>query len=441
MNSIWSNIDIPTRAPLPGDRRCQAAVIGGGMAGILTAYHLQKQGRQVIVLEADRIGSGQTGGTTAKITSQHNLIYRKLIQTLGAEQARLYAAANQQAIRAYQTIIKQEEISCDYRTEEAFLYSVSASEPLRREAEAAARLGIPADFVSSAELPFATRGAVRFTGQAQFHPLKFLRAVSDPLTVYEHTKVLSVKGHQIITNRGRVTADAIVFACHYPFINMPGFYISRLYQKRSYVLALRNTPEIHGMYLGIEPESLSFRQAGPYLLVGGRGHRTGEIPAVNPYKSLQAAAVHLFPDCRTAAHWSAQDCMSIDGIPYIGRFSASTPDWYVATGFGKWGMTSSMVSAAILSDLICGKSNPYAGVFSPQRFHPAAALKDGAIHAGESIKGLSAGFGKHALKCPHLGCKLSWNPAESTWECPCHGSRFHYSGQLLSGPAQTDLSI
>lgn len=441
MNSIWSDTGIPKRNPLPGSCKTEIAVIGGGLAGILTAYYLQQMGKQVMVLEARRIGSGQTSGTTAKITSQHNLIYDKLIRTAGETLARQYADANQHALQEYKRLIVQKSIFCHYEETSSYLYSTTVSAPLRRESDAARTLGIPAEFVSDIPLPFHIYGAVRFTGQAQFHPLEFLQAISAPLTIYERTMVLSVKGNHIVTDRGTVTADKIVFACHYPFVNFPGLYFARLYQKRSYVLALKQAPSIQGMYLGIEQEGLSFRQAGNVLLLGGRGHRTGNIPAVNPYKSLQAAAKHLFPECKVMSHWSAQDCMSIDNIPYIGQFCHSTPNWYVATGFGKWGMSTSMVSAQILSDLICGKDNPYAQVFSPQRLPIKAGIKDGAVHIGSSAKGLLLGTSKQALQCPHLGCKLSWNPAESTWECPCHGSRFCHTGQLLSGPSQTDISL
>lgn len=439
MNSIWSDAGIARRNSLPGDTETEVAVIGGGMAGILTAYYLQKKGKQVIVLEADRIGSGQTSGTTAKITSQHNLIYQKLIHQVGMDQARQYAAANQAAIREYKQLIQKNSIFCDFEEQPSYLYSTTVSEPLRREVDAARKLGIQADFVTQTELPFAIHGAVRFEGQARFHPLEFLQAISMPLTVYENTTVMSVHDNKVRTNHGTVTAGHVVFACHYPFVNVPGFYFARMYQKRSYVLALRHAPFIHGMYLGIEKESLSFRQAEEYLLLGGRGHRTGVIPSTNPYKSLQAAATHLYPDAKVAAHWSAQDCMSVDSIPYIGQFSASRPNWYVASGFNKWGMTSSMVSAMLLSDLICGKKNPYAQVFSPQRLHLKASVRDGMVHMGESVKGLTLGACRPPARCPHLGCKLLWNPAESTWECPCHGSRFNHSGKLMNGPAQTDV--
>lgn len=438
MKSIWTDAGIARRNPLPGDCNTEVAVIGGGMAGILTAYYLQKKGKQVIVLEANRIGSGQTSGTTAKITSQHNLIYEKLIQQTGLSLAKQYASANQTAIREFQHLIQKNSIFCGYEELPSYLYSTTEADSLKREAEAACRLGIEAEFVTETELPFHIHGAVRFEKQAQFHPLEFLQLLSMPLTIYENTTVLSVDGHTVRTNHGAVTADSIVFACHYPFLNVPGFYFTRLYQKRSYVLALHHAPRINGMYLGIEKEGLSFRQSEEYLLLAGRGHRTGEIPSQNPYKSLQAAASHLYPESKTAAHWSAQDCMSVDGIPYIGQFAKSKPYWYTATGFNKWGMTSSMVSAMLLSDLICNRTNPNQEVFSPHRFRLRAAAREGAAHLVKSVKGLSLGAAKPSARCPHLGCKLSWNPAENTWECPCHGSRFNHSGQLLNGPAQKD---
>lgn len=439
MNSIWSDTNIPARNPLPGDCTTEVAVIGGGMAGILTAYYLHKMGKQVIVLEANRLGSGQTGDTSAKITSQHGLIYDTLIRTVGTTLASQYAQANQRALEEYCRLIRQHHMFCDYKEVSSYLYSSTAAEPLRRETEAARKLGLPADFVLDTELPFSIHGAMRFTKQAQFHPLKFLNELSSSLTVYEHTMVTSVKGNHVFTNHGTVTAKKIIFACHYPFVNMPGFYFARMYQERSYLLALKQAPVFQGIYLGIEQVGLSFRQSGEYLLIGGRGHRTGKRPTINPYKSLQAASLHLFPESKAVAHWSAQDCMSIDRIPYIGQFSAATPDWYLASGFGKWGMSTSMVSALILSDLICGRQNPYAQVFSPQRFHPKASLRAGTVHAATAIKGLTAAHSKNALRCPHLGCKLSWNPAEASWECPCHGSHFHHSGRLLDGPAQTDI--
>ena len=286
----------------------------------------------------------------------------------------------------------------------------------------------------------------------------------------------SAEGNLLTTPQGTIKARHIVFACHFPFINVPGMYFARQYQERSYVLALANAPQVDGMYISAETGGWSFRNYGEYLLLGGENHRAGENGQGGRYECLRQKAREWFPNCREVSHWSAQDCITLDGVPYIGRYAANRPDWYVATGFQKWGMTTSMVSAMILRDLICGKENPYAQVFDPGRFE-AAALPGIAAQGGQAVKGLvkrffqippeaaseiSPGHGGivflngdkvgvyketdgtlHAvdIRCPHLGCQLEWNPDEQSWDCPCHGSRFDRYGRLISGPAQKDISL
>lgn len=480
MESIWlQDTDIKPRPSLPGDMTVEAAVIGGGMAGILTAYFLQRQGVQTVVLEAAHTGSGQTQNTTAKITSQHNLIYDKLLHNFGREKAAQYARANEQAIGEYRRIITENKIDCSFEERPAYLYSTSADDvpDLRREAAAAQKLGIAAEYTPQLDLPLTVAGAVRFDGQAQFHPLKFLQAIASELTIYEMTGVKDVNGNQINTDRGGVTARHIVFAAHFPFINMPGFYFARMHQERSYVLALEGAQLPEGMYLGIDKEGLSLRSYHNLVLLGGGKHRAGENSAGGKYAFLRQAAARLYPESRETAHWSAQDCMTLDGVPYIGKFCISTPNWYVATGFGKWGMTGSMVSALLISGMITGKENAYAEVFSPQRFTPAASVKAMLTESGQAVKGLArqvllparetidkmpAGHGgvvesegekagvykdeqglifAVATRCPHLGCQLEWNPDEKSWDCPCHGSRFNYRGDLLDNPAQEGLQM
>ena len=475
--SLWrQSAEIPRREPLKKDLNVEAAVIGAGMAGVLIADLLQSRGVKTVVLEASRIGSGQTGNTTAKITSQHGMIYDALIQKFGAERARQYAEANQLAIRRYADMIRERRIDCDFREAPAYLYSESAAEPLRREAEAAAGLGIGARFAEDVELPFPVAGAVRFDGQALFHPLKFLRAVSGELEIYEDTPVLSVEGHAIRTGDATVRAKHIIFAAHYPFINVPGWYFLRMHQERSYVLALESDWLPEGMYYGVDAGGLSFRAAEGLLLLGGENHRTGENSRGGRYEALRERAHALLPDSRERAHWSAQDCITLDGVPYIGQFAASEPDWYVATGFGKWGMTSSMVAAMLIADAIEGRVPDWAEVFSPSRFQPSASAKNLATDAIQSMKGLAREFltlpqtvlndlpnghggivevdgrkmgvyrddaGKCFAvnpKCPHLGCQLEWNPNEKSWDCPCHGSRFSYDGKRIDNPAQENLA-
>lgn len=502
--SIWSKtVSIPEREFLRGENHAEVAVIGAGMAGLLTAYFLQKRGKKVIVLEADRIGSGQTKNTTAKITSQHGLIYTSLKKKYGKEKACLYAKAQEEAIESYQQLIEEEGFSCHFERLPAFLYSIAEEKKLKREAETAKELGLPASFVTETELPFSVKGTVVFENQAQFHPLEFVKQLAEKLTIYEQTEVLRVKGRHLETNHGNLYADIVVFASHFPFRNIPGFYFARQHQERSYVLALSGIPRWEGMYYSEEKDGLSFRWYEDILLLGGGGHRTGVMPgkkwsqtaaaegteekkqpqkaqhrAVQPkygYSKLISQAKKLFPEARAKAYWSAQDCITQDGLPFIGTYSVFRPDWYVASGFKKWGMTGSMVSAKVLCDLICGEKNPYAKLFSPRRFPFHSSIKNLGEDLRYSVKGLVKGhfhwplrtgnapekgearilrvglkrYGVYrdlsgvlhrvSVKCPHLGCELAWNPEDLTWDCPCHGSRFDYDGNLIDNPAQTEI--
>lgn len=464
MGSIWTaETEIRSREPLSGDISVEAVVIGAGMAGILAAYYLQQAGITVAVLEADRIGSGQTKNTTAKITSQHNLIYDSLIRTFGNRMAEHYARANEEAIGEFERLILEKGIECNFVKCPAFLYSRAEEVSLKREAAAAASLGIKAFFETDSELPFSVAGVTRFDGQARFQPLRFLEKLSEEVTVYEQTRALKAEGKQVETDRGCVTAEHIVFATHFPFPNVPGYYFARMYQERSYVMALEDAGRLEGMYLGVDPDGLSFRPYGEFLLLGGGRHRTGvnrregrpagravrdrqgvEMPERGcRYGWLREQARAFYPGCSEAAHWSAQDCMTLDGIPYIGRFSERRSGWYVATGFGKWGMTTAMAGARILTALITGQECPEADIFSPQRHFTARAAKELLSHGAYTVKGLA----KHLLpaendriipNCPHMGCRLEWNPDEESYDCPCHGSRFDREGHLIDNPAQTN---
>lgn len=474
MESVWSKAcAIPPRDALHGNAETEVAVIGAGMAGILTAAALQKAGKQVVVLEANRIGSGQTRNTTAKITAQHALFARKLIAALGVDRAKQYAAANLAAVEAYRELIRSEGIDCDFEETCAYVCGDDVKR-LEQEAEAEKRLGLPASFVREPDVPGGAAGAVRVERQAQFHPLKFLKALSEPLTVYENTPVRRVTGHKLFTANGTVRTEWVVFACHYPFVNFPGLYFARMHQERSYVLALENAVCPDGMWIGAGSGGYSFRKYGDLLLLGGGGHRTGENQEGRRYEELRKRAAEWFPGSREVAHWSAQDCIAADGAPYIGQYAKSRPHWYVATGFGKWGMTGSMVSAMLLRDMICGRENPYAEAFAPGRFD-TETVRGVAGESAHAVKGLTkqlfqipakqaaklpsghggivflhgkkvgvykdAGGAVHAvdIRCPHLGCQLEWNPDEKSWDCPCHGSRFDFRGKLISGPAQNNI--
>ncbi len=443
MESIWTKNAQGFKAQhsakeLP--KTAEAAVIGAGMAGILCAWLLKEAGIKAVVFEAATVGSGQTKNTTAKITAQHGLIYKRLVQTVGARAAGQYARANQAAVREYGRIIQENGIHCGFKRLPAFLYTNTDEGMLCLELEraAAVRLGLPVSMVYQTELPVPVKAALKLSEQAQFRPLEFLNALAGELPVYEHTPVFRVRGHELITSRGIMHAEKVIFATHFPFPNVPGFYFARMYQERSFVLAFAaNVKQIlSGMYYGIDRDGLSFRSAGDTLLLGGGSRRTGTGCQKDSFAALRLEAERLYPGYTETAAWAAQDCMTLDEIPYIGRFSVFTPDWYVATGFGKWGMTSAMASAMALRDIITGRDAKRWQVFSPQRLNLRAAavplLKNGAV----SLKNLLTPGGP---RCRHLGCKLVYNRAERSWDCPCHGSRYSFEGRLIDNPAQRSL--
>lgn len=429
MESIWTKTaQLPEFEPLTGDLRTGVLIVGGGMAGLLCAYWLAQAGVDYALVEADRICGGTTKNTTAKITSQHGLIYARLLREFGAEKARLYLEANQAALERYRTLCRG--IDCDFEERDAYVYSLTDRRKLDRELEALSRLGFPAELVPDPPLPFPTAGAVKFPDQAQFHPLKFAAAIAKGLRIFEHTKVLELGPGKAVTNGGTVTADKIVIATHFPLLNKHGGYFLKLYQSRSYVLALEGAPAAGGMYVDESGRGLSLRDYGGYLLLGGGGHRTGKPGG--GWLELEGTVQALWPQARTAARWAAQDCMSLDGVPYVGRYSRRTPDLYAVSGANKWGMTGSMAAASLLTDLILGREDPYEDLFCPSRTVLRPQL---AVNLLESTLGLLT---PTVPRCPHMGCALKYNAQEHSWDCPCHGSRFGEDGRLIEGPATDD---
>ena len=430
MASLWEETWRPPEFPrLEGDVDTHVLVVGGGMAGVLCAYFLHRAGVPYVLAEADTIGSGVTKNTTAKITSQHGLIYHQLVRRWGVERARQYLAAQEEALERYRTLCR--DIDCGFEEKDAYVYALDSREKIDRELSALERLGAPKEFAGALPLPFPVAGAVRFPRQAQFHPLRFLAAISNGLHVYERTPVRQLAGTTAVTDRGRITARTIIVATHFPFLNKHGGYFLKLYQHRSYVIALENAPDLGGMYLDQVQGGMSFRNYQGLLLVGGGSHRTGKQGG--NWREPREFAASRWPQAVERYHWAAQDCMSLDGAPYIGPYSKSTQGLYVASGFNKWGMTSSMVAAMVLSDLVQGRENPFAQTFSPSRSMLRPQLALNGLEAAVSL------MTPVTRRCPHMGCALKWNPQERSWDCPCHGSRFTAGGQLIDGPATGDL--
>jgi len=429
-NSIWMHqIPLPEFPSLHGNRRTDVLIVGGGLAGLLCAWRLQQAGVDYLLVEADRICGGTSGKTTAKITSQHGLVYARILRRYGPEYARIYYDANEAALGEYARICA--DINCDFERKDNYIYTIDAPEKLDRELDALKKIGVNAEFRDNLPLPLSTAGAVCFTHQAQFNPAKFASQISHGLKILEYTPVRAFQENSVLTDYGRITAQKIIVATHFPINNKHGFYFAKQYQSRSYVLALSNCPQLKGMYRDEAESGFSFRNYGNSLLLGGGDHRTGKHSG--GWSPLESAARQWYPSSRLQYRWAAQDCMTLDAIPYIGRYSARTKDLYVATGFNKWGMTSTMLASMILTDQILGRENPYAAVFSPRRscLHPQLA-----VNLLESAVNL---LKPTAPRCPHLGCALKWNPQERSWDCPCHGSRFDEDGNLLENPASGDL--
>lgn len=427
--SLWRKETVLPRFPaLEGDVAVDVLIIGGGLAGLLCAYQLKRAGVECLVAEAARICGGVTGNTTAKLTVQHGLIYQKLIKAQGREGAEDYLRANMQALAEYRTLCG--ELECDFEESSAFVYTLDDPQKLHREQEALGSIGCRTQWHNSTELPFPVAGALELPGQARFHPLRFVRGILPGLTIREDTIVRRVKGCTAYTDRGRIRAKRIVFCTHFPFLDRRGCFFMKMYQDRSYVLALKGARPTEGMYIDEAKHGLSFRRAGELLLLGGGGHRTGNRGG--SWQELRRVARRYWPQSQETAHWAAQDCMTLDGVPYIGRYSPAKADWYVATGFNKWGMTSSMAAALLLRDLLTKGEADWGQVFDPARTMKLLPLTANLFSSAVGLLTPSL------RRCPHLGCALRWNPQEHSWDCPCHGSRFAADGKLINDPASRD---
>ena len=499
MNSLWLNEKTKEKFPkLEKDSETQVCIIGAGIFGISTAYYLTQKGYNVTILERDKIANRVTGHTTAKITSQHGLIYHYLLNQYGKEFARKYYLANQKSIQEIEKIITQNQIECDFERQNSCVYTTNQSEieKIEEELQALKELDIEASKTEKTPLPFEIVSGIEFKNQAQFNPIKYIDGLVKQITdtkgkIFENTICYDVKrdGDSYIcyTENNTVKAKYVVLASHYPFINFPGVYFAKMYQSSSYVIGIDTKSELFdGMYINIQSPIYSFRTAKDgnkkILLLGGGDHKTGENTSYqDSYGLLEEKAKQWYPNREIKYCWSTRDCITLDKIPYIGEFSNTLPNMYVGTGFNKWGMTSSNVAARIITDKIDGKENEYSEVFEATRLNPIVNKDEVKNMVSQTVKSLvverieqpekiindeintddikqetgqiiewngeKVGVYKDiegkmfAVKpvCTHLGCILNWNDADKTWDCPCHGSRFDYTGKNLYNPALKDL--
>ncbi len=476
-------------------------IIGAGIAGVTAAYVLAKEGVTVSVIEGSKIVSGTTGFTTAKITAQHGVIYDELIQTFGENEAKQYFDANQKAREQIKKWVDSLSIDCDFEARHAVLYAQTPKgvDQLHTEKAAYDKLGILGELSTSKnELPFPVSETLTLPDQAQFHPVKYINALVKEaqklgVTFYEDTRAKSLReGDDVVieTMEGHlIKAKNALVTSHFPFNDKEGFYFSKLSPQRSYAVCVKVPSEqMTGMYINVEKPSRSIRTAKgdkgeSYVIVGGEGHKTGqhddsshEESSVQRYETLTQFAKQHFPVESIDTHWSAQDYETLDHLPYIGEMTTGSKNVFLATGFSKWGMTNGTAAGLLLADLAQNKFNPFKDLYSPTRSkikkedlthfvkmnaNVAKELVTGKFdRPSDSVDDLQNDEGRivmvdnhktgaykdkngqlHLVKptCTHLGCDVHWNDGERSWDCPCHGSRFSYKGEVLEGPAVKPL--
>jgi glycine/D-amino acid oxidase-like deaminating enzyme len=448
LRSLWlEGRDAPARPPLDRDIGADAVVVGAGIVGLTTALLLEREGMDVVLLEMRRVASGATGYNTAKLSSLHGLTYTKLESSLGRDSARLYGQANEAGIARIFELADELEIDCDLARKPNYTYSEDAAgvDALREEARLAVELGLPASYVEELDLPYGVAGAVRFDDQAEFHPVKYADGLVAALRgpVHEGTLVTGLGSGGVNTARGHsVRADHVVVATHLSFLDR-GLYFARCHPERSYVVAghLAGAAPA-GMYLSTEAPAHSIRAHGDWLLVGGESHKTGQADAGERYERLAAWARERFglePELR----WATQDQMPVDGVPYVGRHDPLSGDVWVATGFRKWGLAMGTAAGELLAAQIAGREHPWTQLFDPNRLRLHASAPDFVKeNANVAYHFAVDRVAKHGNpRCTHLGCLLDWNASEETWDCPCHGSRFAASGEVIEGPAVRPLEL
>ena len=523
---------------LNSDLNVDVCIIGGGLVGISTAYKLRKEKLKTIVLEKGNIGKSTSGNSTAKITSQHGLIYKYLVDSKGKDFAQNYYKANEEAIENINNIIKEENIECDFEYQPAYVFTqkVQDVEKIKDEVKTIKDFRGEAEFIEGSDfeilksksvdtvdnnnkklnitvdnslnitsanesniikeklkniIPLKPVAGIKFEKQAQFNPYKYLISLANicnsaGVNIFEHTKVIDVKlndgTYEILAESGYIVkAKQIVIATKYPIINIPGFYFMKMYQSTSYVIGWETDKKLfNGMYISSEKPIISLRMAKHknknLLIVAGFDNKTGEnIDLCDSYKYLEEIAKSIYPKGNFKYCWNTEDCITLDKIPYIGKFSELWDNAYVATGFNKWGMTTSNIASGIISDMVLGRKNKYEEIFKSTRLEPIKNIKEVTNMIKESIDGLiikkikipdeainqiQEGEGKivevngdkvgvykesnnkiYSINpvCKHLGCELTWNNLDKTWDCPCHGSRYDYKGKLIYGPSVKNL--
>ena len=423
--SIWNDyVTINKFNELNEDIETDVLVIGGGICGILCAYELKKRNIDVVVVEQDHIGMGITKNTTAFITAQHDTLYQDLLENHGYSKTKKYLELNLSAIEKYKELAKEYDI--DFEECSSTFFTAISNDVMIEEKKVLDLLGYEAELID--ELPINNipiKRGIRFNNQGKLNPLKLIKELSKELVIYENTRIENIKGNKAYTKKNTINFKKVVITTHYPFINRYGLFFTKLSSRRSYVCALKH-PTIEGTYCSIDEDGLYFRSFKDYLIIGGADR---DMKNECTY-SFRERIAQLFPNLDIEYSWSNQDLVTIDNIPYIGQFDIFHKNWYVATGFGLWGFTWSMVSSQIIADLI--EKNEKVPLVNPMR---CLIRKQLFINIGNVFKNM---FTFRTPRCTHMGVALKYNRFDNTYECPAHGTRFDRHGNVINGPSKRD---
>ena len=493
MNTIWkSNSRVFEK--LGESVSCDTAIIGGGIAGLWCAFHLARAGQSVCILEANRIASGVTAGSTAILSYAQDIIYNPLIKKHGQKAAAKYLADTKGAINAIAKIINDEKFDCELQPIDYVLFSTKCKGKcaLKKEQKAYQKLGYDVDELHETELPYRIKNALKFGGCYQFNPLKLSVALVGYVTkkggrIFENTVVTEApEKNKLKVGKYTISAKSFIVATHFPYINFPGYYWLKMYQHQNYAIAFRAEGFFKNFcnktsYESIDETGFEYRRVGQNILVDGATVRTGQKPYHSKYQIVQKHIAKHFGDVQEVTRYCAQDCITMDKLPYAGRYSHFADNVFVVTGFNKWGMTNSFITAQTVTNMIIGKLSVDASfdenIYTPQRVALFVNLIETITNVGTvaasfindllnldakkferikpgqgaviKYKGHRVGASRdndgtvHLISavCPHLGCNLKWNKDERTFDCPCHGSRFDTRGQIINNPATKPCEV
>ena len=421
-DSIWVEQQVVNYKKLNKNISVDVLVVGGGICGVLCAYYLKKRNVNVVLVEKNQIGHGITKNTTAVLSSQQQILYKNRVEKVGFNSAKKYYEAHQEAIKEFKKL--SENFEFDFEENMSFIYSKRGDDSLKKEYELLKRMGIETLYTSK------NYESLGFYNQAQINPFKLIKELCQEIKYYENTEIIDINDNIAYTPNYCIKANKIVICTHFPFFKFKGGFSFKMYQMKSYVVAIKTSKIMRDSYVELKEGGFYFRRYKDMMLIGSNDQKTGCM--TETYANIMRLIVKVFPDYKIIKKWSNQDCITLDDMPYIGKYRGKN-EYYVATGFNMWGMTSSMISAQIISDLIVNGKSKYAELFDPYRKTYKKQLFSNVKNA---LKNLLKFNGK---RCTHLGCSLTFNKEENVYECPCHGSKFTADGLVIYNPAKKNI--